>query len=91
MKGICVLCNEGNFSIDHVLFECKVLNERRFELYNDIIKVSPETFIKDFESMHELDKLKLMLNGLNIAYNYEWSKIYSAIIKYVYILSINVL
>ena len=83
MKGICVLCNEGKFSINHVLFECKVLNETRFKLYNDIIKASPTKFIKDFESMHKLDKLKLMLNGLNIVYNSEWSKMYSAIIKYV--------
>ncbi len=35
MKGICVSCNEGNFSIDHVLFECKVFNEARFVMKED--------------------------------------------------------
>ncbi len=90
MKGNCVSGNKGKFSLDHVLFVCKHFNESRLKLWSDIIRVSPKGFVKDFECMNSMDKLALTLNGLNISYNSEWSEMYSALVRFIYIMSIKV-
>ncbi len=90
MKGICISCNECKISLDHLLFNCKKFNDTRIKLWNDVIAVSPNGLVKDFQCMDSIDKLKLLLNGLNISYNSEWSELYSAIIRFVYIMSTNV-
>ncbi len=90
MKVICISCNECKISLDHLLFNCKKINDTRIKLGNDVIAVSPNGLVKDFQCMDSIDKLKLLLNGLNISYNSEWSELYSAIIRFVYIMSTDV-
>ena len=87
IKGMCNLCGEVEFTLDHLLFSCINSNDTRDRLWKEVCNVSPQGLVSDINKMSDIDKCKLILNGFNSLYNTEWYEIYASVIKFVYVIT----
>ncbi len=87
MKGKCESCEQAVFTLEHILFDCYSLDISRNRLWDDIVNSGPTNLVHEIKNMRNVDKCKFILNGFNVPYNGEWSRLYGSLINFVYTLT----
>ena len=80
---ICPLCTSyERLSVEHALLTCNSFDHERSNLWSRCIDVMPPAMALSLNLTSHDQKLKLILNGLNVVFNTEWLCIYEGMINF---------
>ena len=84
-KEICKSCESySSNSVDHILFNCDLLQERRLVLWHNVEEACPYQLCQAMQHMSSVDLCKFILNGLNVPFTPDWNELYCCILNFTY-------
>ena len=69
-------------SVNHILFECSLVNEERVVYFKRLETELPPRLYEDFCKLNFIDRTEFILSGFNVRYTCEMSKIYTCFLQF---------